>query len=496
MAAITAPATPTPDPWAAAALLAGDTCGTEANAPPGAPAEAGGANDGAAGASAALSCASHDLHPGVRAFVQPPGGDAGGRGPQDPWAGHGAGAGVPLYQRQPGQVGQNVHAAPKAPAPFARLDQLSVTMRTFRPDTSPFPNEDVIAVQRSITKATAALHSGDYKTAAAEFQKLGFPLPLDGNVSYESKIASHLLGLPTRREDGGIIVSMTWGNGGNQALNDLNGYAANARMMSHFDQVPGVSNPPTEAQMMAYMKALPSGLYMHADRYADIVKYASEITEGTIAHYSGVPGAKDPTYGANPSPKYAERGPDGTMHEYATLAEAKRDGHPNAKPLAAHSPDEWSDIASIGKHGARYIGDCESKLYLQTRLLTQAGFTSLGSVDAQRTTGGTGHMLGVFKAPDGSVWVTSNEDFARVRGSGPKGEVTERDVDATVRKLTAEVWDLSPNDPTMSFASAATRNQTGANAATDTLRRATELRELERNEPLIDPTSAGGTRNP
>ena len=58
----------------------------------------------------------------------------------------------------------------------------------------------------------------------------------------------------------------------------------------------------------------------------------------------------------------------------------------------------------------RYIGDCESKVYMQTRLLTAAGFKSVGSVDVQHG-GGIGHMLGVFKAPDGTTWVTSNEDF-------------------------------------------------------------------------------------
>ena len=65
--------------------------------------------------------------------------------------------------------------------------------------------------------------------------------------------------------------------------------------------------------------------------------------------------------------------------------------------MIARSPDQWSDVTSQGAPRAgRYIGDCESKVYMQTRLLTAAGFTSLGSVDVQHG-GGIGHMLGVFR---------------------------------------------------------------------------------------------------
>jgi hypothetical protein len=35
----------------------------------------------------------------------------------------------------------------------------------------------------------------------------------------------------------------------------------------------------------------------------------------------------------------------------------------------------------------RYIGDCESKVYMQTRLRTAARFTSIGSVDVQHPSG-------------------------------------------------------------------------------------------------------------
>jgi hypothetical protein len=172
--------------------------------------------------------------------------------------------------------------------------------------------------------------------------------------------------------------------------------------------------------------------------------------------------------------------------------------------MVSRSPDEWSDIASIGRNGARLVGDCESKLYLQTRLLTAAGFTSLGSVDVQPPSG-NGHMLGVFKAPDGSVWVTSNQDFSRVHGSGPGGSVTQIDVEGALRDVTADTYQIAPDArgqrDTSRFvlSMAATANQSGPNAATDTPRRATEMNRLGRSEIIVvnaPPQSAGPRRTP
>lgn len=457
-----------------------------------------------------------DLHPDVQAFVRPSAGEAGnGRmaPDQDPWGGH-PNVAAPLYQRQQAPAGQTppvaqVPARLPPPTDMARMDRLSMTIRTFTPGNSPFPDAELIDAQRGIARATRALHDGDYKTAAAEFDKLGFPLPLsvDEMPTRTASLVAHMLGLPTTRANGTIGVEMKWGPHGSQLLNDLNGYAANARLMSRFAEVPGVNNPPSEAQMMNFMKAAPAvlALLRHSDSTAEIMKLASEITEGMIAHYSETPGGTDPTYGVNPNPRFVARDPDGTVHDYASQAEAARDGHPHATTMISRSPDEWSDIASVGRYAGRLIGDCESKLYLQTRLLTAAGFTSLGSVDVQPPIG-TGHMLGVFKAPDGSVWVTSNQDFSRVHGSGPGGSVTQIDVEGALRDVTADVYHIAPDargqrDTSRFVISvAATSNQSGPNAATDTLRRATELTRMGRSEAIVvgaaPPQSAVPRRTP
>jgi hypothetical protein len=49
-------------------------------------------------------------------------------------------------------------------------------------------------------------------------------------------------------------------------------------------------------------------------------------------------------------------------------------------------------------------------------------------------------MLGIFKAPDGTAWITSNEDFRQVSPSNAKAGVTQADLDANVRQMTGELY--------------------------------------------------------
>jgi hypothetical protein len=126
---------------------------------------------------------------------------------------------------------------------------------------------------------------------------------------------------------------------------------------------------------------------------------------------------------------------------------------------------------------------------MQTRLLTAAGFKSLGSVDVQHG-GGIGHMYGVFKAPDGTTWVTSNEDFRQVSPSNAKAGVTQADLDATLQKMTGELYHTQ-NLSGFRFSSAATAKlpATG-NPAVDSIRHSTELSMMRQSEALIPPPPA------
>lgn len=228
---------------------------------------------------------------------------------------------------------------------------------------------------------------------------------------------------------------------------------------------------------------------------------ASEITGGMIMHYSSANHAPDPVYGDNPSPHVIYKDPQGQVHEFPSMADARKAARAGQPPidssrtfttLHARSPDEWRDIQSQGTRAGRYIGDCESKVYLQARLLTEAGFKSLGSVDVQHGSN-SGHMFGVFKAPDGTVWVTSNEEFRQVRPSDAKKGVSQADLDNTLKQMTAELYHVEPNFKgeldlsDFKFAAAATANLSGANAPVDSIRRSSELNMMGRTEVLIVP---------
>jgi hypothetical protein len=205
-------------------------------------------------------------------------------------------------------------------------------------------------------------------------------------------------------------------------------------------------------------------------------------------------------YGENPKPHAFYKDRSGRIHEFDSLADAHKAAKAGKPPIEstrkvhvmrAQSPDQWSDITSQGTRAGRYVGDCESKAYLQTRLLTEAGFTSVGTVDVQRAGGHPGHMFGVFKAPDGTVWVTSNQDFMQVTAADPKKGVTQADLDATLRTMTAGVYGVKPDSKGVldlhdfKFTAAATANLKTGSLATDSIRRSSEMNMLGRSETLI-----------
>ncbi len=238
---------------------------------------------------------------------------------------------------------------------------------------------------------------------------------------------------------------------------------------------------------------------------------ASDITGGMIMHYSSA-GRTDPVYNANPTPHAFYKDRSGQIHEFPSVVDAQKAAKaarahksPDAPAgritqLNARSPDQWSDVSSQGAPRAgRYVGDCESKVYMQTRLLTAAGFTSLGSVDMQHG-GGIGHMFGVFKAPEGTTWVTSNEEFRQVSPSNAKAGVTQADLDATLRTMTGQLYHTQ-NLSGFKFSAAATANlPTTGNPPVDSIRHSTELGMMGRSEVLIVPPpalkQAGGSSVP
>jgi hypothetical protein len=417
--------------------------------------------------------------------------------------------GVPLYQSQgvgsttAQQVG--TPAKPGKPIDVAQMEALNRRVQSFNVARSPVDHQQLQDAQQHFQDATDALKAGDYKKAEAELRTLGFPLPAGGGqLSTAAQTSAILLGsTPVHADRGGgwHTDSIHSGARGNQALNDMNSFAANAKMINRLASAPGgVSNPPTETQVTQYMRDLtnpPKGQPQPTSQ--QVMQAASDITGGMIMHYSSA-GRQDPVYNANPNQHAFYKDRAGKIHEFPSLADARNAAtaarahkSPDAPAgriitqMNARSPDQWSDVTSQGAPRAgRYIGDCESKVYMQTRLLTAAGFTSLGSVDVQHG-GGIGHMLGVFKAPDGTTWVTSNEDFRQVSPSNAKVGVTQADLDATVKQMTGEVYHTQDLRG-FRFSSAATANLPSAgDPAVDSIRRSTELDVMRQTEPLIVP---------
>jgi hypothetical protein len=413
--------------------------------------------------------------------------------------------GVPMHQSQ-GAVSTNAQqtaapAKPGKPMDMAQMEALNRRVQSFNVGRSPVDRQELKDAQQHFQNATDALKAGDYKKAEGELSALGFPLPAGrGPLGNTASVSAVLLGTPAHVNKGGGWQTEPPSGASRQALNDMNGFAANAKMINRLASAPGgVSNPPTETQATQYMRDLanpPKGKPQPTSQ--QVMQAASDITGGMIMHYSAA-GRQDPVYNANPSQHAFYRDRAGTVHEFGSMADAKQAAttalahkSPDAParriitPMNARSPDQWSDVTSQGARAGRYIGDCESKVYMQTRLLTSAGFTSLGSVDVQHRGGGIGHMLGVFRAPDGTIWVTSNEDFHQVT-SVTKVGVTQADLDATVKQVTSEVYHgKDPSEFRFSYAATANLPSTG-DPAVGSIRRSTELDVLRLSEVLIPP---------
>jgi hypothetical protein len=409
---------------------------------------------------------------------------------------------------------QAVTTPPPPPTDLAQLEALNTTIQGFT--STHVPESRMAPVRQHFQAAVDAARRGDYATAEREFRAAGVPLE---SSNPNSMIAAHMLGgsTATGTPTGTWAVGgYTTGRGAPQALNDANGFAANASLMAAMQaRTMTPHNPPTEAECLDYMRrvsapirpAVPATPAVPASGTtparpatpgtpavlpdpATVVAAAGRVVDGSIIHYSSA-GASDPIYGANPNPRVAYTPRGGTPTIYANETEARAaatasgDRHPRMTRLNTRTPDAWSDTTSMGHRSGRSIGDCESKLYLQQRLLTAAGMTSLGSIDVQHG-GGPGHMFGVFRSPEGRVFLTSNETAREVTHPGG-GPVTQADLDAAVRTMTADVYRRSgPGDLAgFRFSGARTGSPADADAAVLSIRRASENSMVRRSEDLL-----------
>ena len=150
--------------------------------------------------------------------------------------------------------------------------------------------------------------------------------------------------------------------------------------------------------------------------------------------------------------------------------------------LCRQREDDQSPCIGAGRHFQPTDGDAADAVYARSQL---GGLHVARQRRRAAPGGGIGHMLGVFKAPDGTIWVTSNEDFHQVneryqgrrdagrpRRNGEAGD--QRDVPRPGYRAGSR------------FSSAATANlpSTG-DPAVDSIRRSTEMGVMRRSEVLI-----------
>ena len=241
--------------------------------------------------------------------------------------------GVPLYQSQgagnPAAQQTAAPAKPGKPIDVAQMEALNSRVQSFNVTRSPVDHQQLKDAQQHFQAATDALKAGDYRKAEAELRTLGFPLPAGrGQLSKAAQTSAILLGsTPVHLDRGGgwHADSVSWGAGGNQALNDMSGFAANAKMINRLASAPGgVSNPPTETQVTQYMRDLtnpPKGKPQPTSQ--QVMQAASDITGGMIMHYSSA-GRQDPVYNANPNPHAFYKDRAGKVHEFGSMADAGR----------------------------------------------------------------------------------------------------------------------------------------------------------------------------
>ena len=260
--------------------------------------------------------------------------------------------GVPLYQSQgAGSTTAQQAAAPAKPGKpidVAQMEAMNRRVQSFNVARSPVDHQQLQDAQKHFQDATDALKAGDYKKAEAELRTLGFPLSAPGGqVSNAAATSAILLGTPVHAQRGGGWQTgpISWGARGNQALNDMNGFAANAKMINRLASAPGgVSNPPTETQVTQYMRDLtnpPKGKPQPTSQ--QVMQAASDITGGMIMHYSSA-GRQDPVYNANPSPHAFYKDRAGKVHEFGSVADAQKAA---TAARASRSPD-----APAGRHHA------------------------------------------------------------------------------------------------------------------------------------------------
>jgi hypothetical protein len=245
-----------------------------------------------------------------------------------------------------------------------------------------------------------------------------------------------------------------------------------------------------------------------------MLKGNQQLMEGMQVHYRGA-GAVDPEYGPNKTwPTFIIRkgklvtGPDGKPlrkdiapndpNRKKIIAEfVKANGGGSAFTCQTQMPEGIGDVTSRAVFGNRHESDCEGMASFRLRTLPP-DFKTLGVVSGRLRTGrGIGHVVAVFQAPDGRVFVSSNgKPLIEVKASAKK--VTGDDIRAAVVQEFDDIYRDSqtegdfflgigkatpPADDSLEARNNAT-NQVLQEASTDDILRSN--RSTQRSMPALD----------
>jgi hypothetical protein len=335
-------------------------------------------------------------------------------------------------------------------------------------------------IREGYAKLNAALSSGNVEEAARVSRDLGLPIseqeivkqpPALSEKQWKTLLALGVASVSiTKTGSAATGFSYNWTDPNvphvpNKELNALNGNAGYAQLVDDMaaNGVTPLSMPPTQEQMHSYMENLrakaarqaqidfPNDPAAQQKACADALLAASQrLMDGMQVHYRGASG-NDPLHGRNTNwstflfrKGQLVMGNDGkplrldlpsTMKEKDRKAEiakwVKENGGGDYFTSETQTPEGWGDVTKAGVYGNRHESDCEGMAAFRLRTLPPS-FKAVGAVSGRlRGSKGIGHLVAVFKSPEGRVYISSNgKPLIEVQPSGK--QVTSSEIRAAV----------------------------------------------------------------
>ncbi len=292
----------------------------------------------------------------------------------------------------------------------------------------------------------AAIARGDYQEATRLATALGMPFPrtesghIDiDNLSEQQYQTLVALGAATYNSETGL--SITNPNTFTSAIEGPAFYAALINDMAERGVSP-LSAPPTPEMIRQYYTnvATETAHLSPADQQTAMREANQRVMDGMQVHYRGA-GGRDPDYGALPTVYFAVdtsgrimTDDNGRPLEFPS-ASAAREASParHAYTIPSHGPHGMGDVTGRRTYGDRFESDCEGMASFRLRTLPP-GWTAVGVVSGGPATGSIGHVVSLVRAPDGTVYISSNgKDLIPVQDRNGDGRLSGDEIRRAVQ---------------------------------------------------------------